>query len=489
MADLPRHSVHADTKIDQFDVFIAGSGPIGGTYARLLVQRGFNVCMVELGDIHDGLHPGAHLKNEIRFQKDIDKFVRVIQGAMQNVSIPTSSMVIQEMDPAAWQPPITGENYISHGRNPNQNIANNLGAEAVTHAVGGMSTHWTCATPQFLKGVERPVIFPNDGTLDDREWDKLYNAARILIGTSETEFDKSIRHNTVLNALKADPRFANRGVKALPLACHRINDSPYVRWHSAENVYGPNLFPKPPSGGGAPVPAPGHGVFALLSNTRCTKLHTDPNGEVAFAEVRDLLKAMQTTENIDMGISAKVFVIASGAVATPQILAKSGFGGLRSQQDAPPIGVRIPNLGKRITEQPLAFCQIVLRRSLVDAVESKDHPEWWVKAVEAHKAQYPNDPIPIPVQDPEPQVTIPASVDFPWHTQIHRDAFSYGEAGPRIDPRLVVDVRFFGMQDGVPQNRMILEDTLEDLYGMPQPTFEYTPTEVYAQQATDVELS
>lgn len=32
--------------------------------------------------------------------------------------------------------------YITNGRNPLQETFNNLGAEAVTRGVGGMSTHW-----------------------------------------------------------------------------------------------------------------------------------------------------------------------------------------------------------------------------------------------------------------------------------------------------------------------------------------------------------
>ena len=97
----------------------------------------------------------------------------------------------------------------------------------------------TCATPEFLKGEERPKIFPDDKS-DEEEWKLLYEAARNLIGVSSTEFDQSIRHNTVLNTLKK--AFPDRGIKPLPLACHRVvKGSPYVMWHSAENVRTPNL--------------------------------------------------------------------------------------------------------------------------------------------------------------------------------------------------------------------------------------------------------
>ncbi|KZV78659.1 pyranose oxidase [Exidia glandulosa HHB12029] len=459
MSDIKYHPVHKDIDGKPFDVFIAGSGPIGATYARLLVDRGFDVCMVEIGDVHDGLHPGAHQKNEIRFQKDIDSFVRVIQGALSTVSIPTSSMVLPTLDPAAWRPPSKfGEASITHGRNPEQKVFNNLGAEAVTRAI----VFRTCATPELLKGVERPKIFPDDDAADDTEWKKLYAAARRLIGTSEHEFDRSIRHNTVLDALKNDPRFKDRGVKPLPLACHRINNGPYVRWHSAENIYGKDFFVKDP--------APGKGVFRLLCNTRCTKLYED-SGEIQIVEVRDLLKAMQGEKDIDFGIKAKVYIIAAGAVATPQILANSGFGGLRSQETDK--NVLIPNLGKRITEQPMAFCQIVLRQELALRSKTPSHKSIFLSRktfVRWEPVDHEND----------------SALQFPWHAQIHRDAFSYGEAGPLVDARLVVDLRFFGMQKGVPENRIVFEDSFQDTYEMPQATFEYTPTPEFAKQATDM---
>ncbi|KAF7342404.1 GMC oxidoreductase [Mycena venus] len=133
----------------------------------------------------------------------------------------------------------------------------------------------------------------------------------------------------------------------------------------------------------------------------------------------------------------------------------------------------------------MTFCQIVLKRELVDDIPKKleEKPKWWKDAVEAHKKEHPLDLLPIPFHDPEPQVRIAVSKTRPWHAQIHRDAFSYGEAGPKVDPRLVVDLRFFGRQNGVPTNKLIFEDGIEDGFGMPQPTFVYQPTSEFATEA------
>jgi len=82
------------------------------------------------------------------------------------------------------------------------------------------------------------VIF-TDSDKDEEEWNRLYSAAEILIGKSTEEFSKSIRHNLVLETLKT----AFPGVSPLPLACHRVAEgSPYVQWHSAENVSHPVDF-------------------------------------------------------------------------------------------------------------------------------------------------------------------------------------------------------------------------------------------------------
>ncbi|KAI0084963.1 putative pyranose oxidase [Irpex rosettiformis] len=440
--------------------------------------------MTEIGDQETRV-PASHKKNEIDYQKDIDRFVRVIQGALSNVSVPPSSTVVPELDPSAWRPNNESQMTITNGRNPFQEMYNNLPAEAVTRCVGGMSTHWTCATPEFLKGEERPKIFPEDETVDDDEWKLLYEAARNLIGVSSTEFEESIRHNTVLDTLKK--AFPKRGIRPLPLACHRLaKGSPYVRWHAADDVYydifDQSLFGKPNSENIK------RGKFFLLTNTRCTKLHTSTgsateNVHIGIAEVMDLLadrfSGTPSPKPVNFAIRAKVYVIAAGAVATPQILANSGFGGIREQASE-----LVPALGKRITEQPLAFCQIILNQHIVDNIgKLDDKPQWWKDAVNAHKKAHPKDPLPIPFQDPEPQVNIPVMEGFPWHAQIHRDAFSYGEAGPRADSRVVVDLRFFARQEGDSKNRLVFEKGVTDVYGMPQPTFEYTPTTKFADEA------
>jgi len=120
-----------------------------------------------------------------------------------------------------------------------------------------------------------------------------------------------------------------------------------------------------------------------------------------------------------------------------------------------------------------------MKRSIFDSIEylSQDQKD----RRDAHIKSHPRD-VPIPFDDLEPQVYIPYTPNSPWHVQIHRDAFSYGDVGPQADPRLIVDLRFFGRSETKPENRvyfgpMSSNETMTewkggdtDIYGMPQPT-------------------
>ena len=69
------------------------------------------------------------------------------------------------------------------GKNPCQDPFVNLGAEAVTRGVGGMTTHWTCATPELSRDTERPKL-STDAAEDESIWKDLYAQAKGIIGTS-----------------------------------------------------------------------------------------------------------------------------------------------------------------------------------------------------------------------------------------------------------------------------------------------------------------
>ena len=121
-----------------------------------------------------------------------------------------------------------------------------------------------------------------------------------------------------------------------------------------------------------------------------------------------------------------------------------------------------------MTEQSMAFCQIVLKRSLVDNVINDPYDLGWREIVEKHHQHHPSDPLPFPFKDPDPQCYFPFSNANPWHTQIHRDAFGYGEVPQTVDQRLVVDFRWFTYAEPKETNSVDFSEKITDEFDMPQ---------------------
>src|SRR6266542_4520140 len=419
------------------DVLIVGSGPVGCTYARKLVEAGRSVYMMDMG-ARLSRRPGAHLKNSFLYQRNIDLFASVIRGHLHELSVPTNDQPMLTLDPNSFRVDYKKYPGLSHNnQNPDQDPATNLVGAAVTYAVGGMATHWTCATPRHHPTVERSDIY------SDREWDRLYTEAEKLLNTHRHEFDGSIRHTVVRDTLQAEfselPE--SYGPQNLPLAVERRKDNPeLVHWSGSDTVLG-GL-----ADGNQDVEP-----FILKEQHRCTRLVPSPDGSrIEYAEIQDLL------EWRTIRVYASTFVVCCNAYRTPQVLYNSG--------------IRPAPLGRYLTEQPMAFCQIILGQDLVDGISEDPR---FTDRVAAHRQQHPGDPIPIPMFDPEPQVWIPVSNDRPWHCQIHRDAFHYGDITSSIDGRLIVDLRWFGIVEPRYESRITFSDSYTDAFGMPQPTFEW----------------
>jgi pyranose oxidase len=450
--------------IIQTDVLIAGSGPIGCTYAREILDKTKNskVIMVEMGSQDDPVY-GRHHKNSVKYQKDIDAFVNVIKGALQSVSVPPASSYMSTLGAGAWAP-APGQKLVSSFYNPDQQPEINLPGSAITRTVGGMSTHWTCACP-----IPHPDERKNS-PLPENELLGLIDEAGKLLNVHSDQYDCSVRHTLVREVLKATYKGQREGhdiVTNLPLAVERnAENDEFVTWSGADTVLGPYATGQDPR-------------FSLLAQHKLygfaregTPDSGDPenpykylyqgSGPIKFACVKNLKTKKYIT------IQAKHYVVACGAVATPQILWNSGFGEYDLKKEA-----ELPALGHYLAEQSISFCQIVLDRRLIDNIEDSPYLTEKLREKCRHHAKvFPNDPIHIPFNDPEPQVTMPYTKDTPWHTQIHRDAFSYGDVGPRADPRVIVDLRFFGAQEVNKDNCVRFSSKHTDIYGMPQATFE-----------------
>ncbi|GGK06863.1 pyranose oxidase [Pilimelia anulata] len=426
------------------DALIVGSGPVGSTYARELVAAGKRVLMIDAGAALSE-RAGEHLKNAYLYQRNLDLFSGVIRGHLSLLSVPPNPKPEVTLDPGAFQ--FDADKYRGftlNNQNPDQDPASNLGAAAVTYGVGGMATHWTCATPRHHPEVERSPL------LGEAEWSSLYEDGERLLNTHVGVFENSVRHQVVREALlHAYPDLPKPyEVQSLPLAVERRRDNPeLVRWSGTDTVLGELAEPD--------AAARRDGRFDLRAQHLCSKLVRSADGSrVEYAEVRDL-KQTRT-----LRVEADNYIVAANAYLTPQLLWASN--------------IRPPALGRYLTEQPIAFCQIVLRQDIIDGIPTDSR---FAERVRDYRERHPHDPVPIPADDPEPNVWIPVSADRPWHCQIHRDAFHYGDLAPNVDTRLIVDLRWFGIVEPRFENRITFSDRHHDTHDMPQPTFSFSLTD------------
>ncbi|KXH61283.1 hypothetical protein CSAL01_06598 [Colletotrichum salicis] len=437
-------------RLEEADVLVVGSGPIGAVFSRTLVENGRKVLMIDVGN-QETKRIGDHKKNSVAVQRDISLFTNTVKGELSLLSVPTN-VADPYVEPISWG---SSTPFIKNGQNPNQKAVDNLPAAAATRLVGGMGGHWTCCTPREHKDIERSDLF------SDSKWNDLYTRAEKLFWTDRTLFDKSIRGGLIKSVLTAAYEKKGREVLSMPLSGKRsAKNEEFVEWGCTATILGDELSD----------PSKEHDTFELRANTQCVRLIVNQaSGQIDAAEVENLLGAEKYL------IRAKKYIICAGAVLTPAILWNSG--GLKDT---------LPALGCYLTEQPMAFCQVILKKTHVLDIASDSYGLGWETAVKEHESKFPNDPLPIPFNDPDPQVYFPLTNKYRWHTQIHRDAFGYGEVPSSIDQRLVVDLRWFGYTEPSKDNYVEFSTDVKDQFGMPQPTFHYTINDSDAKRCSEM---
>ncbi|KAF3908308.1 hypothetical protein AA313_de0206893 [Arthrobotrys entomopaga] len=228
-----------ETQVIGTDVLVVGSGPVGATYARKLVEAGHRVLMVDVGALDTEI-PGEHKRN--LGQVSLNEFSEVVK---------------EECIPLAPE--------------------STLPAAAATRSVGGMGGHWTCATPSPHPTLERPKFF------SEAEWNRLIGEAQQLINTTFNEFDDSVRHNLVRKALE-NAFNDERVFSSIPLACKNVDGK--IIWSSAATVLDQTIRSD---------------LFTLLPQHICKRINKNGN-TIVSAEIYDittqktkLVKAKQYT--------------------------------------------------------------------------------------------------------------------------------------------------------------------------------------------------
>lgn len=107
----------------------------------------------------------------------------------------------------------------------------------------------------------------------------------------------------------------------------------------------------------------------------------EDKGNVSHAVILELV------EGVTVNVRAKVFVLAAGAVHTPQIMFNSG--------------IRPRALGHYLCDHPMGNCQVILSPTILHCMKEQ-YPE----VVAQHARDHPDDPVPIPLNDPPPQVCV-----------------------------------------------------------------------------------
>jgi pyranose oxidase len=245
------------------NVFIAGAGIVGSTFARTLVDRGAHVIMADAGSCHSR-RLGENRKNSWINQRDLVQY---------------GNFVRSQLHPASSRPAASGQ---ADYPNP-----------LVSYAVGGMAVHWTCAIPEFHDRERMTYI-------DSSEWSALYARAALLLNRHVDVFSGSLRHQVIQSELLRQ----GWSVLDTPMAAERPVGSAYVTYTGADTVLGHLATP------GARV------EFEVLSEHCVQRLVRAPGNESAieYAQVVDLKTGLLSR------VYADTFVVAAGWLHTSQIL-------------------------------------------------------------------------------------------------------------------------------------------------------------------------
>jgi pyranose oxidase len=252
-------------KTKHCDVFIAGTGIVGSTFARTLVDRGARVIMADAGSCHSR-RLGENQKNTWINQRDLVQYGHFVRSQLHPASI-----------------------HAAEGGNACVDYPNPL----VSYAVGGMAVHWTCAIPEFHDRERTAYI-------DRAEWSALYARAAVLLNRHFDVFSGSLRHQIIQREL------LRRGWSVLdtPMAAERPAGSTVVTYTGADTVLG-NL-----------ATAAGRADFEVLSEHCVQRLVRFSGKEhaIEYAQIADLKTGVVSR------VYADAFVVAAGWLHTSQIL-------------------------------------------------------------------------------------------------------------------------------------------------------------------------
>ncbi|MET1086114.1 MAG: GMC oxidoreductase [Arthrobacter sp.] len=414
-------------------IAIVGSGPIGSTYARVLLEQVPNarVVMFEAGpQLTD--RPGESVRN-IADSDEKARAREMSQGPQagayrESLGIPAGT-VTEGMFTARQ-----GTHLLDFGA-PGSAHAPSFPAAAAATNVGGQGAHWTCATPSPAFSEKVPFI-------TDAEWDGLLGTAKELLHVQGAAFADSAVGAAIRSLL--DEEFGAElpkgyGVDTLPVAGDPQPDGS-IRWAGADVVLGPLIDP------GSPLSQ----RFELRALALVRRVELDGR-RVTGVTVEDL-RSGETSF-----VAADIVVVAADAFRSPQLLWASG--------------VRPQALGHYLTEHPVVISTVALDADKMERFATESD----LDAELARRALNPADPVAavnrIPFSEPEHpfsvQVMYSESTPFPMEPGAPYSENRWGYVnmgyGMRKHPRYEDAVTF--------------DDNEPDYRGFPNMTIEYALTD------------
>ncbi len=177
------------------DVIIIGSGPIGAICARKLAESGLRIIMLEAGEIIS-TPPGEHLRNQIQYQAEPEKFFEVI------------NKWCEKFHSNAPQDQLPGANF--------------------TAAFGGQGLLWTNNCPKPAEHEYWPA-------LSKERWKTLLQEAESYLQVSQHLSDDSIRQKNIIAVLTEPLSKQNRQIQAAPVAATRSSDG-FLRYIATHEI-------------------------------------------------------------------------------------------------------------------------------------------------------------------------------------------------------------------------------------------------------------
>lgn len=410
---------------DQPVIAVVGSGPIGSTFARELLERHprARVVMFEAGPQLTAV-PGESVRN-IPSPDEKARARELSQGPQagalrESLGIPAGT-VVEGMFTARQ-----GTHLLDFGGEGAAHAPTFPAAAASTN-VGGMGAHWTCATPR-PSGSER-VDF-----IDDAEWDALIERAEELLHVQSAAFADSAV-GAAIRSLLEEAAGSDPAPSTLPVAGDPQPDGT-VRWAGADVVLGPLVDPS------SPLAA----RFELRDLSLVRQIVVD--GARATGVVVEDLRTRETAT-----VEADLVVVAADAFRTPQLLWASG--------------IRPRALGRYLTEHPVVISTVALSGDQMSRFASEADLE----AELARRAANPVDPVAAVNRIPFAEPGHPYSLQVMYAEQ---PPFPLDESHPHAGNRWGYVNMGYGMrkrprfEDGV-----TFSDDELDYRGLPNMTIEY----------------